>query len=234
MSARRTGTVLSLPGAVVAELVARHFDVVWIDLEHGALSVRDVQDAVIAVQGSGAEALVRMPLGAAVAPVLDAGADGVVVPRVESVEQAARAVACLHLAPTGTRGYGPRRLAIRPLGQPPACVVQIETMQGVEHADAIAQTPGVDAVVVGCADLTHELGAPLCFDSVGLRAAMDAVGDAAIAAGVVFGVAGLPDPFVPDAARLVIASCDVRIFDAALAGVAARALDSSERSATSR
>jgi 4-hydroxy-2-oxoheptanedioate aldolase len=219
----RTGTVLSLPGAALAELVARHFDVVWIDLEHGALSLRDVQDAVIGVQASGAEALVRVPLGAAVAPVLDAGADGIVVPRVEDAADAAAAVAALRLPPAGTRGYGPRRLAVRPLAQPPACVLQVETVRGVEQARAIARADGVSAIVAGCADLSHELGDPLRLDGPALHEAIGIVRDAADAAGVTFGVAGLPAALVPAGVELVVASCDIRIFDAALAATARRA-----------
>jgi 2-keto-3-deoxy-L-rhamnonate aldolase RhmA len=220
----RVGTVLSLPGALVAELVGRHFDVVWIDLEHGALGPREMQDAVIGVQASGADAFVRVPLGEPFAAILDAAADGVVVPRVESADEAAEAADRLRPAPAGSRGYGPRRLAVRPGPERAGCVVQIETRRGVEAAAAIAAVPGVDAVVVGCADLTHDLGDPLCFDSAGLRAALAAVREAAEEAGVVFGVAGLPDAAVPERARLVITGSDIRLFDAALAGAAAAAL----------
>jgi 2-keto-3-deoxy-L-rhamnonate aldolase RhmA len=217
----RVGTVLSLPGALVAELVGRHFDVVWIDLEHGALGARDMQDAVIGVQASGADAYVRVPLTTPFAPILDAAADGIVVPRVESPEQAAEAADRLRPAPAGSRGYGPRRLAVRPGPERAGCVVQIETLRGVEAAPAIAAVPGIDALVVGCADLTHDLGAPLCFDSAELDEALAAVREAAEAAGRVFGVAGLPDGLVPERAGLVIAGSDIRLFDAALAGAAA-------------
>ena len=220
----RVGTVLSLPGALVAELVGRHFDVVWIDLEHGALGPRDMQDAIIGVQASGADAFVRVPLRMPFAAILDAAADGVVVPCVESAEQAAEAVARLRPVPAGSRGYGPRRLAVRPGPERPGCVLQIETRRGVEAAAAIAGVPGVDALVVGGADLTHDLGEPLCFDSPHLRASVAAVRRAAEQAGVAFGVAGLPDAAVPDGVGLVITASDIRLFDAALAHAAATAL----------
>jgi len=227
----RVGTVLSLPGALVAELVGRHFDVVWIDLEHGALGPRDMQDAVIGVQASGADAYVRVPLDAPFAAILDAAADGVVVPCVESAEQAAEAVARLRPAPAGSRGYGPRRLAVRPGPERPGCVLQVETRRGVEAAAAIATVPGVDALVVGCADLTHDLGEPLCFRAPAVAAALAAVHDAAERAGVVFGVAGLPDAEVPRYAELVITGSDIRLFDAALARAAAAALSLDEDAA---
>jgi 2-keto-3-deoxy-L-rhamnonate aldolase RhmA len=227
----RVGTVLSLPGALVAELVGRHFDVVWIDLEHGALGPRDMQDAVIGVQASGADAYVRVPLDAPFAAILDAAADGVVVPCVESAEQAEEAVARLRPAPAGSRGYGPRRLAVRPGPERPGCVLQVETGRGVEAAAAIARVPGVDALVVGCADLTHDLGEPLCFGAPALGAALAEVHEAAERAGVAFGVAGLPDAEVPAYARLVITGSDIRLFDAALARAAATALALDEEAA---
>ena len=230
MSAR-VGTVLSLPGTLVAELVGRHFDLVWIDLEHGALGPRDMQEAVIGVQASGADAFVRVPLGSPFAAILDAAADGIVVPCVETADHAADAVARLRHAPTGARGYGPRRLAVRPGPERPSCVVQIETRRGVAAARAIAAVPGVDALVVGCADLTHDLGEPLCFDSAEVRASLAAVREAAEGASVVFGVAGLPAGAAPEGAGLVITGTDIRLFDAALAQAAAAVLSLEEDSA---
>ena len=81
--------------------------------------------------------------------------------------------------------------------------------------------PGVDAIVVGCADLTHDLGAPLCFGSEELLASLAAVRRAAEAAGVVFGVAGLPDATVAGGAGLVITGSDLRLVAAARARAAA-------------
>jgi 2-keto-3-deoxy-L-rhamnonate aldolase RhmA len=217
----RVGTVLSLPGALVAEIVGRHFDVVWVDLEHGALGRRDMQDAVIGVQASGAAAYVRVPLAESFAAILDAGADGIVVPQVESAVQAREAVDRLRLAPAGSRGFGPRRLAVRPGPDVPACVVQIETARGVEAAPDVARVEGLEALVVGCADLSYDLGEPLRFEARSLRAALATVGDAAESAGVAFGVAGMPPAGVPERAGLAIIGSDIRIFDAALAEAAA-------------
>ena len=227
----RVGTVLSLPGALVAEMVGRHFDVVWIDLEHGALGPREMQDAVIGVQASGADAVVRVPLGAPFAAILDAAADGIVVPCVETADQAAEAVARLRPAPAGARGYGPRRLALRPGPELPSCTVQIETRQGVAAAGLIAAVPGVDALVVGCADLTHDLGEPLCFDSEEFWSSLAAVREAAEKADTVFGVAGLPRGPAPEGAGIVITGTDIRLFDSALSQAAAAVLSREEEAA---
>ena len=220
----RVGTVLSLPGVLVAEIVGRHFDVVWVDLEHGALGRRDMQDAVIGIQASGADAYVRVPLADSFPPILDAAADGIVIPHVESAAQARAAVDRLRPPPAGARGYGPRRLAVRPPADAPGCVLQIETARGVRSAGEIARVDGVEALVVGCADLSHELGEPLRFDSPALQDAVVEVQEAADGAGIGFGVAGLPPDAVPEAAALVITGSDIRIFDAALEEAAAACL----------
>jgi 2-keto-3-deoxy-L-rhamnonate aldolase RhmA len=220
----RVGTVLSVPGAFFAELLGRHFDFVWIDLEHGALGPTEMQDAVIGVQAAGAEALVRVPLDGSFSPALDAGADGIVVPRVRSAGDAEAAVRRLRHAPEGARGFGPRRLAVHPRSDPPRCAVQIEDLAGVHAAGEIARVPGVDGVVVGAADLSFELGEPLVLDAPPLRSAIDAVRGAAHAAGARFGLAGLPAGAAANAAAdLVVVGSDVRLLDDALAVAAATA-----------
>lgn len=214
------GTVLSIAGAFYAELLARHFDFVWIDLEHAALGPAEMQDAVIGVQSAGASALVRVPAEIPLAPSLDAGADGVVVPRVQSAREAEAIVRRLRHAPEGERGYGPRRLAVGPREPGPVCMLQIEDRSGVREAAAIARTSGVDAVVVGVADLSYELGEPLALDAPALLRAIATVREATAVAGVPFGLAGLPvDAAATADADLVVVSSDVRLLDAGLAAV---------------
>jgi 2-keto-3-deoxy-L-rhamnonate aldolase RhmA len=152
---------------------------------------------------------------------------------VESAHEAAAAVARLRLPPAGVRGYGARRAAFRPPAAPPTCVLQIETAAGLDRAEAIAATAGAGAIVVGCADLSHALGEPLRFDSAAMAAALAAVEGAARAAGVPFGVAGLPPELVPPGAEWVIAGSDIRIVDAALAAAAAAARQEEELSCPS-
>jgi 2-keto-3-deoxy-L-rhamnonate aldolase RhmA len=220
----QVGTVLSVPGALYAELLARHFDFVWIDLEHGALGPAEMQEAVIGVQAAGASALVRIPTEAPFSPSLDAGADGIVVPRVRSVREAEAVVRRLRHAPEGVRGYGPRRLAVWPRAEQPRCAVQIEDLAGVHASPEIARVDGVDALVVGVADLSFELGEPMVLDSPPLRSAIDAVRAAAAEGGVPFGLAGLPVEAAAGArADLVVVSSDVRLLDGALAAAAGAA-----------
>jgi 2-keto-3-deoxy-L-rhamnonate aldolase RhmA len=220
------GTVLSVADAALAESAATAFDLVWLDLEHGALTIADVQALAIAVQGAGREAHARLPRWDSdlLPAILDAGVDGVVAPRVESADDAAALVQRLRYPPAGSRGYGPRRAGgYGRASEPPApaCTVQIESVEGVAEVGAIAAVDGVDALVVGCADLALALGP----QADTLRDAVRHVAAAASAAEIAFGVAagGSPEQVAgllaarPD---LVVYSVDVRLYARAVDGAA--------------
>jgi 4-hydroxy-2-oxoheptanedioate aldolase len=227
----RLGTVLSVADVSLAESTASCFDVVWLDLEHGALTTADAQALAIAVQGTGCEAHVRVPDSGwdRLAAVLDAGVDGVVAPRIESADAAAAFVERLRYPPAGLRGYGPRRAGRhgRAAEAPSvACTVQIESVEGVADAVAIAAVPGLDAVVVGCADLALALGVD-GLEASPLRDAVREVAAAAAAGGLPFGIAAGGPPaalaaLLPAPPDLVLYSVDVRIY----AGAVDRAAES--------
>jgi 4-hydroxy-2-oxoheptanedioate aldolase len=230
------GTVLSVPDAALAELVCERFDFVWIDLEHGQLGPGDAQRMAIAARAAGCPALVRLPHPASelLPALLDAGIDGVVAPRLEHAAAAERLVDRLRYPPRGSRGMAPRRAnsygrVSRPDPAGVACVIQIESAKAVENAAEIAAVEGVDALVVGCSDLSLDLGAPGELEPAPLVAAIRKVQEAAAAAGVASGIAA----HGPGAAlarllggrsTIVVYSSDVRIYaqavDDAVAGVA--------------
>jgi 4-hydroxy-2-oxoheptanedioate aldolase len=218
---RLAGTVLTLPGATAAELLAEPFDVVWIDLEHAALGPMEAQEMILGAQAAGSYALVRLPVDAhaLMAVMLDAGADGVVLAAVGDADQAIAAVRAVAHPPEGSRGWGPRRLGLRHRGlggKPPEASIwaQIESAAAVAGAADIAAVPGIDALVVGTADLSFSLGAPLDAGSPELLRAVDAARAASAGAGVAFGVAGALDP-APEAlyegAKILVHSTDARI-----------------------
>jgi 4-hydroxy-2-oxoheptanedioate aldolase len=220
------GTVLSLPGCALAELAGLALDFAWIDLEHGALGLGDVQEMAVGLAAAGCAAHVRLPAvdSAQLPAVIDAGVDGVVAPRVESAQQAQALVDRLRYPPAGRRGVGPRRAGAYGRGraiEPVACTVQIESQAGVAAAEAIAAVAGVDALVVGCSDLSLDLGVPYDLDAPSLRSAVASVADAATAAGLRYGVAGSSDAARVAAAAggradLLVLSVDSRIYSAAL------------------
>lgn len=232
MTAPRVGTFLTLPGATAAELFAEPWDVVLIDLEHGALGLLDAQEMAIGAHAAGADVLVRVPADArdAIRVMLDAGVDGVVLADVVDPDVAATAVGWLRHAPAGTRGWGPRRASLRNrragAGLPVPCLwAQIESAKGVAAAAAIAAVEGVDALVVGTADLSFALGAPHDTGTPEMAAAVAVVRAACLAAGVEFGVAGALDrapAALLDGASILLTGTDARIAAAAVDAAADR------------
>jgi 4-hydroxy-2-oxoheptanedioate aldolase len=220
------GTVLSLPGAALAELAGSALDFAWIDLEHGALGLGEMQAMAVGLAAAGCEAHVRLPSPDTdqLAAVVDAGVDGVVAPRVESALQARALVDRLRYPPAGRRGFGPRRTGR--YGRNPAegrlaCTVQIESPAGVAAAPEIAAVAGVDVLVVGCSDLSLALGVPGELGSAVLQAAVSEVAAAASTAGIRFGIAGSGEPASVAAlaarrADLLVYSADIRLYSAAV------------------
>jgi 2-keto-3-deoxy-L-rhamnonate aldolase RhmA len=205
----------------LAELVAEAFDFVWIDLEHGALAHADVLPLCVAARAAGCAALVRLPspdpdgLGA----LLDAGIQGVVAPRVESSDDARRLVDRLRHPPRGSRGHASRRASGYGATDPiePLCWAQIETAAGAGAAEAIAAVDGVDALVVGCADLALALEGTLDASSPRMREAIALVQAAAESAGIPSGIAGPGDggllrELAAGRSTILLHSADVRIY----------------------
>jgi 4-hydroxy-2-oxoheptanedioate aldolase len=228
--------VITVPSVALAELTAGPVDFVWIDLEHGALGVADVQPLAIGSRAARAAVLVRLPGpdASGTDAILDAGVDGVVAPRIEAAAEAARLVERLRCPPRGSRGIAARRGrdygragSLEEVEPDPVCVVQIESQRGVRAAAEIAAVDGVDALVVGCADLSHSLGEGGRLRAPGVTRAIERVQLAAAGAGVASGLAGPDDPALlaqlgGGRSSLFVLSADVRIHARAVdAGVAA-------------
>ena len=162
------GTWISTGSPVVAELAALcGFDWLLLDLEHGCASEAALPDQLRALRGSAARAIVRVgaPHPDLIARVLDWGAHGIMVPRIESAAQAAAVVAAARYAPRGQRGFSRTVRAYEYGLRPPQAaselsplvMAQIETIAGVENAAEIAAVDGVDVLFIGPADLSFEL-----------------------------------------------------------------------------
>lgn len=161
------GAWLQLESPMAAEIAGRlGFDWVGIDTQHGMIGYDGMLRMLQAVAIGGAPAIVRVPSAdpAAIGRALDSGAAGVIVPLVESAEQARRAVAACRYAPAGTRSWGPIRPALRGGYDPQdadhevACIAMIETREGVEAVERIAAVDGLDGVLIGPSDLALSLG----------------------------------------------------------------------------
>jgi 4-hydroxy-2-oxoheptanedioate aldolase len=229
---RLIGTTVCLPGAAMAELTAEPFDLVWIDLEHSPFGPLDAQDVILGAQAAGAYALGRIPADAhrLMAQMLDAGIDGIVLADVRDAATAQAAAQLMRHPPDGDRGYGPRRLSLRRRGTGltparPSLWVQIESEQGVRDAEQIAAVDGVDAVVVGTADLSFALGTPLQTGSPQVRAAVHHIQAAALSAGKTFGLAGALDAnaaTLATGASILVLGTDARLCAAAVDAAAQR------------
>lgn len=163
------GTFLSIGSPAVTELAAEvGFDWVLIDLEHGCESEAALPNQLRALRGSRTLAIVRVsaPHPDLISRVLDWGADGIMVPHVDTVAQARHCVDAAYYPPVGHRGvsrtvraygYGMRL----PTGEMPKPIIlaQIETAEGVANAEQIAAVEGIDALFIGPADLSYDLKA---------------------------------------------------------------------------
>lgn len=161
------GLWLSIPGFVGAEIAARQpVDYVCVDTQHGVVDYIASAAMIQAIELAGGTPIVRVPWNepGIIGKTLDAGAHGVIVPMVNTREQAEAVVDAARYVPDGSRSWGPvmagqRRPDNRRWAHETVAVVpMIETREAVANLDAILTVPGIDAVYVGPADLSISLG----------------------------------------------------------------------------
>jgi 2-keto-3-deoxy-L-rhamnonate aldolase RhmA len=196
------GTFLSLGSPVAAEICAlAGFDWVLVDLEHGSGSEAEMLPQLQAVARTGAAGLVRVEANERprFARALDSGAEGIMVPRVETAEEARLAASYLRYPPEGVRGVasmhrgsefgrvrGPE--ALETLNERVLGVIQVESETSVANAGEIAAVDGVDVLFVGPSDLSHSMGIFGQTDDPRFQEALDRVVDAATGAGKASGI----------------------------------------------
>ncbi|HUY96599.1 MAG TPA: aldolase/citrate lyase family protein [Verrucomicrobiae bacterium] len=194
------GTFLSLGSPLAAEVCAQAgYDFVLVDLEHGAGGEAGLVGQLLAARCHRVPVLVRVETAARIriGRALDLGADGVMLPRLESVREVDEATRHLRIPPGGDRGvaaytraggFGRGGSALPSVHERLCCMVQIETPSAVDQAAAIARVAGVDVLFVGPNDLSHALGVPGRFDAPLYLEACATVVDAARAAGIAAGL----------------------------------------------
>jgi 4-hydroxy-2-oxoheptanedioate aldolase len=166
------GTFVGAASAVTAEVcAAAGVDWVLLDLEHGAGGEEQVGPVVLAAAAYGVPTVVRVESAARIrlGRVLDLGAAGVMLPRLDTAAEVAAALRHLRYPPEGGRGVATYNRACR-FGLDPGAldranteiltVVQIESARAVEQVEEIAALDGVDVLFVGPRDLSHDLGVP--------------------------------------------------------------------------
>jgi len=204
------------------------------DMEHSSAGFETMKAQFAAARGLPVVPLVRVPAGEYhfIARALDAGAHGVMVPMVDSVDQARHAVACSHYPPMGRRGAafgmahddylpGAPKDKIAAAHARTVLIALIETPGGVADADAIAALPGVDMLWLGHFDLTNFMGIPGEFEHPDYLAAVTRVVAAARRHGKPAGFLALDDPWARRyhalGFRVFACGLDVQLLQSALA-----------------
>ncbi len=181
-------------------------DWLFVDMEHSSISVDTAAQICVASLDSGVAPLVRVPIQdySVATRVLDGGALGIVMPHINSVDEAKRMVAELRFPPLGHRGvtgamphfdYDVDDLgkAMEILNDEILLVVMVETQEMVDAADDIAAIEGLDVVMIGTNDLATAMGLPQQFGHERIAAAYRKVGDACRTHGKWMGMGGVGD-----------------------------------------
>jgi 2-dehydro-3-deoxyglucarate aldolase len=217
------GTMVTLSSPEIGEILAQAgFDWLFLDAEHSPMSPADLQRVM---QGAGREmpCLVRLPLGdpVSIKKALDIGAAGIIVPMVNTAEQAADVVRQAKYSPQGVRGVGLGRASDYGLSfqeyldlanEETAVVVQAEHIQAVENMEEIVRVPGIDAVLVGPYDLSASMGLIGQVGHLDVQEAIDRVRQACRSAGVPLGIFGVTAeavlPYINQGYTLIVAGVD--------------------------
>lgn len=225
------GSWITLGHPAIAEIMCRAgFDWLVIDLEHSVITPDQAEQCIRVISLSGVTPLVRLtgqdPLQ--VKRMMDAGASGIIVPQVNTAQQARDMVDAVYYPPRGKRGVGLARAQaygsafqdyLTRLAEEIVVIVQIEHIQAIENIDDILSVPGVDGFFLGPYDLSASLGRPGEFAHPDMRAALDvvrqAMGRLTAAAGVhvVEPDAAAARDRLAEGYRLLAYSLDVRFLD---------------------
>ena len=214
------------------------FDWLFIDLEHGAMGLETAGTLCMSALATGVTPLVRVLDPHHATRLLDAGAQGVVVPHVDTVDEAARVIdACLY-PPAGHRSIGgpmaqcdyqalPPVEGMRLVNEETMVTVMLETPTAIDHAEAIAALPGLDAMLIGTGDLCVEWGIPGEVGHPRVEQAYRHVLEAGRRHGVHIGMGGAYAPkamrrYIELGVRMVLSGSDVAFL---MAGAAQRSAE---------
>ena len=209
------------------------YDWLFLDLEHNSMDLDTAVQIAVAALGSGIAPVARVPAGQLwmATRFLDGGGLGVVVPHVDTPEEAHRIAQALRYPPLGRRSVagGLPHLNYERVGLAETCaainaatliVVMLETPTAIANADAIAAVPGIDSLLIGTNDLAMELGIPGGFSDDRIVAAYRSVCEACRAHGKFAGVGGIAEEallrrYIGMGVRLVLPGSDLSFMAAA-------------------
>lgn len=176
------GLCVMYPAPGVIERIGRDWDWIWVDAQHGDLDLRETTDLIRAANFIERPVIVRPPGQDAgwVGRILDAGASGLLIPMIESVEEARAMVCAAKFPPLGNRSYGGRRVIdlqgreyYKTANEETLLILQVESDEAVAIADSLAGEEGVDGLFLGPDDLLIRTGqdvdAPKTPETIGLQ-----------------------------------------------------------------
>ena len=201
----------TLASPIVVETIAREgFAAVALDAQHGLWDTASLRDGISALHHAGSSPIVRVPLGdfALVSRALDFGAEAIIAPMINTEADARQFASVAKYPPLGERSWGPQRAMslqglsvttdyLRDANTGTLTLAMIETPTALANVDAIAATPGIDALFIGPYDLSTSLSAGKAqnIDAPEVDKAIDTIRAAAVAAGKIPGI------YCRDAAR---------------------------------
>jgi len=195
----QVGAAISFSDPLVTDALGDSVDFFWIDLEHSGMSHEALYSHLLAARSRNKPGIVRVPgAGAAfIKPVLDAGADGIIIPMVRSAAEVQSIVDDCRYPPLGLRGYGPRVPSnygrdggseyVRRANETLFVAVMIETAEALDAIDEIVCIKGLDSVALGPMDLSGSLGMLGEVDNPKVVSALERAAGAARKAGLFVG-----------------------------------------------
>jgi 2-keto-3-deoxy-L-rhamnonate aldolase RhmA len=199
------GLVITLSDMTVSELAGEvGYDFTWIDMEHAPITIESAMQHIIALKGTDCAPLVRVPWNRAeiIKPVLDLAPAGIIIPMVNSAEEAKAAVEACRYPLSGIRGCGVRRANrygqtpfpeyLKASESEPMVIIQIETIEAVKNLSEILRVKGLGSICIGPVDLSGSLGKLNQLDDPEVNKVIDEVCKKVLASGLPLGTAGGP------------------------------------------
>lgn len=227
------GSWITLAHPAIAEIMSNAgFDWLAVDLEHSVITIREAEELIRVINLAGVTPLVRLTSNNPdlIKRVMDAGSHGVIVPMVNSVEDALKAVEAVKYPPVGKRGVGLARAQgygtrfkeyLEWQKESAVVIVQVEHINAVNNLEDIFSVEGVDGYIIGPYDLSGSLGIPGQFDHPDFMAAMDRISTVAKEMKMTGGIHVIePEPEqleqrINEGYRFIAYSLDIRMLDVA-------------------
>lgn len=238
------GSWINLAHPAIAEIMAKAgFDWLAVDMEHSVITIREAEELIRVIELCGVTPLVRLSSNdpTQIKRVMDAGSHGIIVPMVNSADEAEKAVEAVRYPPIGRRGIGLARAqgygsAFQKysdwVNNETIIIVQVEHIEAVNNLEAILSVEGVDGYFVGPYDLSGSLGVPGQFEHHLVKEALERIHKIGHASGKTSGIHVVePDTgqlcqCIDQGYRFVAYSADFRMLDCAcrdgLAGIKSR------------